>query len=179
VHRRDGKGKPVFTIKSGAECGLLEGKQYLKLAGIKCLPPADKNRRRWTKEYRGAFEELLWVALAPRKSHNPFSKSGGWREPEVWCGVKWKWGVEELTRSELQRVISSGSADARINRMCEQNGHTPPGTRTGFEKADEHGYGADESGGDLNPPTDAGRSKGVSGSRRGTGNSPQRVPWNP
>jgi len=121
------KGKPVFTIKSGAECGLLEGKQYLKLAGIKCLPPADKNRRRWTKEYRGGFEELLWVALAPRKSHNPFSKSGGWREPEVWCGVKWKWGVEELTRSELQRVISSGSADARINRMCEQNGHTPPG----------------------------------------------------
>jgi len=119
------KGSPVFTFKSGSECGALEFDQYLKMGGIWKLSPADKQHK-WTKEYRGNFISVDWVAYAPRKSHNPFSKSRGFRAPEVLCGVTWTWGFESLSISELRRVISQGSADARIDKLCEANGHISP-----------------------------------------------------
>jgi hypothetical protein len=119
------EGSPVFTFKSGVECGLLDLSRYLKMEGIWKLPAADK-KRKWTNKHRDDFRKVDWVAFAPRKSHNPFSKSGGFRAPEVLCGVTWSWGFESLSMSELQRVISKGSADARINKLCRDNGHIPP-----------------------------------------------------
>ena len=112
------EGSPVFTFKSGVDCGLLELNRYLNMEGIWTLPPADK-KRKWTNKHRDDFRKVDWVAYAPRKSHNPFSKSGGFRAPEVLSGVIWSWGFESLSISELQRVISKGSADAKIN--CRYN----------------------------------------------------------
>jgi hypothetical protein len=118
-------GSPVFTIMSGSEVGLLQLQQYLAMPGIKKMADP-KTRRKWTHEFRKDFKKLEWMAIAIYKIHDPFSKTRGFRAPESWCGAQWTWGPEDLTTSELTRVLGETSAEAVINKICAENERTPP-----------------------------------------------------
>ena len=73
---------------------------------------------------RDSFKELLWVAVARYKNHDPTRKRG--RSPEELCCTMFDWGLELLPRTELQKVIGNTSADKRIKKYCEEVETTPP-----------------------------------------------------
>jgi hypothetical protein len=116
------KEKPIYVFKSGQEAGLLELRQYMKLPGIKRLSDPE-TKRRWSYKDRDSFKELLWVAVARYKNHDP-TKRG--RSPEALCCTMFDWGLELLPRTELQKVIGNASADQRIGNYCTEVGVTPP-----------------------------------------------------
>ena len=119
-------GTPVFQIKSGSEVGLLQVKEYLKLSNIKQLADPE-SRRKWSYKNREDYKGLEWLGMAPYKTHNPFSKSGAQRTPETWCGAKWTWGSEELTKSELERVLGPTSAESEVRKFCNDYNCLSPG----------------------------------------------------
>jgi hypothetical protein len=116
------KEKPVYEFKNGQEVGLLELRQYLKLQNIKRLSDPE-TKRRWSYKDRDSFQELLWVAVARYKNHDP-TKRG--RSPEALCCTMFDSGLELLPRTELQKVIGNTSADQRIRNYCTEVGVTPP-----------------------------------------------------
>lgn len=76
------KDKPIYIFQTGQEVGLFEFRQYLKLEGIKRLSDPE-TKRRWSSKDRDNFTELLWVAVARYKNHDPAKKPG--RSPEKLC----------------------------------------------------------------------------------------------
>jgi hypothetical protein len=120
------KNSKVFDIRSGMECGGFEMKRYLAQEGILQLkPPA--TRKKWSYEHRSDFVKLWYLATSDYKTHNKDSKSGGRRkDPEAWGFVQWTEGFEEITVSDLRKVIGRESADAAIRAICKKNNHTAP-----------------------------------------------------
>jgi hypothetical protein len=124
-------GVPIFTIQSGSDTGLMEVESYLNMEGrLELGSKSKKDGRTWDYRHRLDFKSLDWVANAPYKVHNPYSKSGGRRTPETWCGVTWKWGPEELPASAFQKVLGATSADAKIRAFYAKYNRTPPGDLT-------------------------------------------------
>jgi hypothetical protein len=68
-----------------------------------------KIKRRWSYNNRDSFKELLWVAVARYKNHDPIRKYE--RSPEALYYTRFDWGLELLPRTELQKVIDNISAD--------------------------------------------------------------------
>ena len=120
------KGSAALDIRSGMGCGGAEMKQYLVQEGILQLKPPS-TRRKWSYEHRGDFVKLWYIALSDYKTHNTDSKSGGRRkDPEAWGFAQWTWGLEEITVSDLRKVVGRESADAAIRAICEKHNRTPP-----------------------------------------------------
>ncbi|KAJ4335195.1 hypothetical protein N0V95_008975 [Ascochyta clinopodiicola] len=120
------RGGAVLDIRSGMQCGGTEMKRCLAQEGIKQLnPPA--TRRKWSYEQRSDFRRLWYIALSDYKTHNSDSKSGSCRkDPEAWAFVEWDWGFEEITVSDLRKVVGRESADAAIRTICEANNCIAP-----------------------------------------------------
>jgi hypothetical protein len=120
------KDSKVFDIRSGMECGGFEMKRYLAQEGILQLKPLT-TRKKWSYEHRSDFVKLWFLATSDYKTHNKDSKSGGRRkDPEAWGFVQWTEGFEEITVSDLRKVIGRESADAAIRAICEESNRTAP-----------------------------------------------------
>lgn len=123
------KGNGVFRLQSGMECGGFELTQYLKQEGIRQFAPPE-TRRKWTFEHRDDFKGIWRMAVSDYKTHNPSSKTGRRKDPEAWCFANWTWGIEDITVSDLRKVIGAQSADAAIRTHCNKNKSTPPMDQT-------------------------------------------------
>jgi hypothetical protein len=99
------KDSKVFNVRSGMECGGFEMKRYLAQEGILQLKPL-ATRKKWSYEHQSDFVKLWYLATSDYKTHNKDSKSGGRRkDPEAWGFVQWIEGFEEITVSNLRKVI--------------------------------------------------------------------------
>ena len=118
-------GCPVFEIKSGREVGLKELQDFIGMDGVK--PLTEKRRGNWTYKDRDAIARVKYVAVSDYKTHNPYSKTGAMRDPEaqVWVELK-NGGIEQMTNADLRRVLGEASADGRVEKLCADNGFTPP-----------------------------------------------------
>jgi len=126
VEEKSPEGKPIYVFRNGAEIGQLELDEYLRQSGIKRLAETDAESRRkkvWSYRDKQQFQEFLWTAVA---SLSKATMGKGRRDPETLCCVKFDWGIELLSRSNLKSVIGEKSTNTRIARDCEQRGVLPP-----------------------------------------------------
>ncbi|KAI9772436.1 MAG: hypothetical protein M1840_000639 [Geoglossum simile] len=116
----------VYKFKPGAEIGRIELNRYLELTGIKILAEKDEDGKRlkvWTYKDFEYFEDILWFAIAPLHTATAGMRR---KDPETLACVKFRYGLELLSRSELLNVIGKKSTEAHIEKYCGEMDLTPP-----------------------------------------------------
>ncbi|KAI9767646.1 MAG: hypothetical protein M1840_005517 [Geoglossum simile] len=125
VVETQGERGPLYEFKSGAEIGRLELEEYLSEDGIKTLAEKDKNgnRKVWSYKNKDDFVDVLWFAIAPLHTA---TEGRGRKDLETLGCVRFRYGLDLLSRSDLVNVIGKKSTKTRIQRYCSKMGLTPP-----------------------------------------------------